>query len=99
MEYISYIVSLLFDGLEVFFKSFTLVSGKATLRVLYFTIAYLIVGVVCKVLGKFTFLDVWSALLAVIVMFIVNSISVIKFKDITKFKSLMKGDIDNEQRQ
>lgn len=95
MEYLEYFINALYNGIEEFFKSFTMVSGKATLRVLYFSIGYLFVALVSKITGYFTFLNIWSALSAVIVLVLINCISVIQIKDINKFKKLLKGDNDD----
>lgn len=96
MEYLHYFVALFYDGLENFFKSFNIVSGRATLRVLYFSILYFFLAVVSKITNKFTFVDIWSSLLAVTILLIINCVSVIQRKDIDKFKKLLKGDIDDE---
>lgn len=92
MQLLDYLLGLFYDGLENFFKSFTIVSGRATLRVLYFSIVYLILAIISHITKLFTFLDVWSALLAVGILLVINCISVIQKKDIDKFKKLLKGD-------
>jgi low affinity Fe/Cu permease len=97
LEYLTYFLSKLFDGLENFFKSFTIVSGRATLRVFYFSLIYLGIAIISKLTGLYTFLDVWSALLAVGVLLLINCISVIQRKDIEKFKKLLKGDANDQE--
>lgn len=92
MEYLDYLVEKLYDGLEDFFKSFSIVSGRATFKVALFTLIHLFLAVLSELLDKFTFVDIWSALLANFIIFIIISISVVQNKDIDKFKRLLKGD-------
>lgn len=98
MEYFEYFVSLFYDGLENFFKSFTIVSGRATLRVLYFSLVYLVVAIIAQISELFSFIDVWSALLAVVILLLINCISTIQRKDIEQFKKLLKGDNDKYEQ-
>lgn len=92
MEYFEYFIGLFYDGLENFFKTFTIVSGKSTLTVLGFSILYLFIATISKITELFTFIDIYSALLAVVILFLINCISTIQRKDIEKFKRLLKGD-------
>ena len=86
---------MFYNGLENFFKSFTIVSGKATLRVLYFSFLYFLLSILSEITGLFVFINIWSSLLAMILLSVINCVSVIQRKDIDKFKKLLKGDINN----
>lgn len=97
MVYFDYVVSKVFDILEDFFNTFTLVSGKTTLRVLYFSIVYLIISILSSITKLFSFSSIGSSLLAVVILIIINCISVITRKDIDKFKKLLKGDGENNE--
>lgn len=94
MQYLEYLIGLFYDGLENFFKSFTIVSGRATLRVLAFSGFYLMIAVIGEITELFTFIDIKSAALAFVFMLLINCISNIQRKDIEKFKKLLKGDED-----
>lgn len=96
MEYYEYIVNLVYDLLEDFFSNFTIVSGKTTLRVLYFSIGYLVVTTIATILGKHTYVDIKACILATVILLLINCIYVIQRKDIEKFKLLLKGDMEDE---
>ena len=96
MEYVDIVVSLIYDWLEDFFKFFTLVSGRSTFRVLLFAVLYLIIAVIAEITDKFTFVSVWSGVVAVVIMLIITCVSSVQRKDIMNFKKLLKGDIKDE---
>ena len=92
MEYLHYFIIIIYDGLEDFIKSFSIVSGKLTLRVWIYSIVYLIISIIGHFTNKFTFASIPSAVIACVFLFLVNCISNIQFKDIEKFKNILKGE-------
>lgn len=96
MEYFDYLLGLFYDGLENFFKSFTLVSGKATIRVLYFSIFYLLVSIAASLTNHFTFANIRSCVLALVIAIIINCVSSAQKNGIKRFKELLKGDEESD---
>lgn len=96
MKYLDYFIGIFYDMIEEFFDMFNIVSGRNTMRVFYFTLLYLFLAVLCKIIGVYTFVDIKSAVAACIIALLMNCVSINQRKEIEKFKKLLKGDDGDE---
>lgn len=96
MDWVIYILDCIVDFLEEFFNIYKSASGKAGNKVLVYSFIYFGISVFCSLLGKFTFVDVKSAILATVILFILNIHSNVKKKQITKFIKVIGGNEDGE---
>jgi len=69
------LVISIFDCIEDVVGTLTLVAGKRTLRVFLICFVSLVISVICKLLGLFTFISWQEALIACAVMGVISAIN------------------------
>lgn len=88
---IEFLLNVLYKELQDFFDTFSLVSGRASLRVVLFSGMYLILSFIGLVFEIHTFANWISSLIAFCFILLMVGISTFTRRDIQQVKQWMKG--------
>ena len=102
MEYLIEFIDTVMDSLEECFKSFTVPQGKRLIYVLYVTIGFLVLSILCKIVGYQSFISWLESLVAVVIMMCIVSIDRVNKSSIEKVKKLLnskKEELRNGKRK
>ena len=95
-ESMEYIVTKFYDALNEFVSSFSLVSGRAHIRVLAISFVYFAISVIGEVSGGKVIVKPMSAFIAMVVIALACCVSKVQASSIRKLREYLKGDGDNK---